>query len=203
MTTVAERLKNLPKKTYLELIPRLKEEKTQAFTTVALTFISLTLFGFFAINPTLSTIAKLQKELLDSRLVNKKLEEKITHLSILQQQYNILERDLPLVINAIPKTPSIPLFIGQIQSLARSHSVNIINLQTFEVELTQAQKEKEQRSFSFTVEVQGSYETLSQFLASLVNFERIVTMDTFSIARVADQHAVSKLSLRGKTYFKE
>lgn len=202
MATVVETFKNLPKKTYLELVPRLKEEKTQAFTTVTLTFITLMLFGFFAINPTLSTIVKLQKELSDSRFVNKSLEEKITHLSLLQQKYNALERDIPIIINAVPKMPSAPLFVGQIQSLATSHNVTITNLQTLEVEFALARK-SEQRSFGFTIEVQGSYEALSQFLSSLVNFERIVTVDTFSITRTSDQNAVPKLSLRGKTYFKE
>jgi len=195
-------LKSLPKSKYLELLPHLKKEKTQTFATLTLTFLALILFGLFAIQPTLATIAKLQKELKDNQFVNKQLDEKIGNLSSLQQRYNSLERDIQIVVRALPKTPTIPLFIGQVQSIARLHNVAVNNLQTFQVELSQLPKDQRHGSFAFAVEVQGPSENLSQFLATLTSFDRIVTVDTFSLVGTSEKGTEPKLNIRGKVHFK-
>ncbi|MGA2968093.1 MAG: hypothetical protein ABSD69_02925, partial [Candidatus Levyibacteriota bacterium] len=46
---------------YLELIPDIKREKAQKYITIVLTLTTAIILGVFAINPTLSTIANLQK----------------------------------------------------------------------------------------------------------------------------------------------
>ena len=48
---------------YIENVIDLKNKRAVQFTYLVLTIIALTFFGLFAINPTLSTIAKLQKEI--------------------------------------------------------------------------------------------------------------------------------------------
>lgn len=55
---------------YLQLLPNLKGEKTQKFTTLILTFFALSFFGLLAINPTISTISELNKELEDNKFVD-------------------------------------------------------------------------------------------------------------------------------------
>jgi hypothetical protein len=57
---------NLYTSKYFEKLPDFKEKKIQAFITIALTLIALSFFAIFAINPTLSTIANLQKQSEDT-----------------------------------------------------------------------------------------------------------------------------------------
>src|ERR1035437_4968817 len=67
---------------YLELIPDLKREKAQKYITIVLTLATTIILGLFAINPTFSTIANLQKQIDDGNFVEQKLKLKINDLSI-------------------------------------------------------------------------------------------------------------------------
>ena len=91
-------LNNLKKpqqsKLFLSLLPTLKEKKMRQFTTLALTFITIAFFGFFAITPTVNTISELQKQLDDSNFVNDALQKKIANLTTLQTTYTQIQPDL-------------------------------------------------------------------------------------------------------------
>ena len=75
---------------FLKLLPPIKNENTRIITTLILTFAAMTFFGAFAINPTLTTIVNLKKQLEDSQIVYNKLVEKNNNLSFLLNQYNSL-----------------------------------------------------------------------------------------------------------------
>lgn len=195
-------LKNFQQNKYLEMLPDFQEKKTQAFITLTLTLIALSIFGFFAISPTLSIIAQLQKQLEDSIFVNQKLEEKIKNLAILQQKYNLLQNDLTIVLSAVPKTPTVPLLVGQIHALANAHAIVLSRIQVFEVDLSKTQTPKNYSSFAFILEGEGTYAQIADFTQDLAHFERIVTIDSFTIAAGLDPNDKQKLSLRGKAHFK-
>lgn len=186
------------------MLPNFKEEKTKNFTTLILTLVALSFFGFFAISPTLSTIAALRRQISDNEFVNKKLEQKITNLSLLQKEYSLLEKDLPTVFSAVPQTPTAPLLVAQIQFLALRSSLAITRLQVFQVELSKISTDKNQpTSFAFSLEAQGTTLQLTSFLNSLIRFERIVTLENISLAKSSDKEEVLKLDLKGKAYFKK
>lgn len=195
-------LTTLSKKAYLQLAVRLKNKKTKAFTTLTLTLLGIMFFGFFAIQPTIATIVKLRKELSDSRTANEALSKKITDLTTLQQKYNLLQEDIPFVLRALPQTPTIPPLVGQIQALASQNDVSITTLQTFPVDISQSQQKKE-GSFGFSIEVEGSFQSISSFMNALIGFERIVTIELFSITESDQAKDLKKVSIRGQTYFKE
>lgn len=194
--------KNFKNSKYLEMLPSFKEEKTKSFITIALTLLAASIFGLFAINPTLSTITQLQKELEDDRFIDKKLEQKIASLSNLQQKYNLLENDIPIVLAALPQNPKSPLLIGQIQALAQTSNTKITKINVSEVELSKIQGGNKYPSFVFSVEIQGSYQQLTQFLNLLSSFERIVTIDTLSLSKSTEKNNLLQLGVRGKAYFK-
>lgn len=183
--------------------PQFKEKKVLDLTSVALTLIAFSLFGVFAISPTLSTIAQLQKQLEDNKLVDDRLEKKINNLGILQQKYNLLQNDLQIVYAAIPEKSTTPLFLGQIQNISQETNVALSGLQTSEVELSKTDEGLQKySSFDFSLEVQGSYENVSDFLNNLANFERIADLDVISINKKAGKTSEFKLNVKGKAYFK-
>lgn len=194
---------HLQKSKYWEMLPNLKEEKTKNFTTLILTLVALSFFGFFAISPTLSTIAQLRRQIGDNEFVNKKLEEKIQNLSLLQREYGLLEKDFPIVFAGVPQAPSAPLLVGQIQFLALESSLAITRLQVFQVELSQKTDKNEPSSFAFSLETQGTTPQLTNFLNSLLRFERIITLENISLAKSSDKEEVLKLDLKGRAYFKK
>ncbi len=190
--------KNIAKNKYFQLLPNMKEERLQKFTTLVLTLIALSFFGIFAISPTLSTIAGLRKELDDNQFVDKQLQQKIANLTSLQQKYAGLKNDLPTILASFPNTPDIPLLAAQVQAVAGG-SVIIQSFQTFEVEIPKKKVQK-YLSYSFTLTAEGSYSDLSKFLSSLSNMQRVVTLDILSLTKKSAGDSLV-LTLKGKAYF--
>ena len=130
-------------------------------------------------------------------------------MQILQQQYSLLvDTDIPIIFNAIPKTPAVPLIAGQVQELAFENNLTLNRLQVLQVELARSKKATESAgvnpdngSFTFNLDVKGAPFNITNFIAELVNFDRIVTIDTLSITKDS-KSGESTLSLRGKAYFK-
>lgn len=192
-------LKNIAKVRYFEFID-FKEERTQKFTTLILTLGALSILGLFAINPTISTIIKLQKEIDDSKFVDSKLSEKINNLSSLQKEYESLKNDLPVVFAAIPRNPEIPLLVAQVQAAASNSNVALINIQTFEVEIEKPKVPKEFSSYSFSLTADGSYNNLLNFLSTVSNMERVVAVDIISLTRKTGD-ANLQLTFKGRAFF--
>lgn len=196
--------KNLQKKKFFEMLPDFKEERMQKFTTLVFTITALSFFGLFAISPTLSTIANLNKQLSDNKLVDQQLQDKINNLYLLQQKYSQLTPNLPYVLDSFPKNPQVPLLVAQLQSLAQSSNITITSLQTFEVEIPNfSVSTKKYYAFSFSISAGGSYENLSTFINSVVKMQRIVSINTLSLTRNTGEGPSTQLNFKGTAYFKQ
>ena len=189
---------------YLELMPDFKQEKTQKFTTIVLTLIASIILGLFAINPTLSTIANLQKQLDDNKFVEQKLEQKINNLSILQQKYSLIEPDLDSIKNAVPQTPETTALLGQIQAVAKESDLSIVNMQTSQVDFPPIIIGQQKYSaFNVSISVQGKYAQMASFINEVVNIQRIIVINTATISKNTDNNAVAlRLVINGTVYYK-
>jgi Tfp pilus assembly protein PilO len=183
---------------YLELIPDLKKEKAQKYITIVLTLATTIILGLFAINPTFSTIANLQKQIDDNNFVQQKLQQKINNLAILQEKYSSLQPDLSIVYDAIPKTTMVPIFIAEVQSIAKNSSLTITSLQTSEVKLSN--QTPNDSSFDFTITANGTYQNMVKFLDTISHFQRIVAIKDIAIST---QSNALMLSFQGTVYFKQ
>jgi Tfp pilus assembly protein PilO len=201
--------KNLAKQRYIANVTQLIDlthKRTRDYITLAFTFAALSFFGIFAINPTLTTILNLRKQLEDSKFVNMKLEEKIANLTTLQQQYNALAPDLPTIFAALPQKSSSPYLLSQFQAIAQSTKVTVDSLQVKPFDLSQ----KSTGSFDYSLEVIGTYENLTRFLSSLAKFDRIIAITSLTFNReivaTDDQSAPASdersLIIEGASYFR-
>ncbi len=196
--------KNLANYKYFESLIDLKSQRTIQLTYLILTIIALIFFGVFAINPTLSTIAKLQKELSDNQFVDESLQRKISNLSSLQQSYSLLTADLPTINNSIPKTPIAPILVAQIQSIAKLAGITILSSQVFPVQLTAKGTNSEKfQTFTFIILGQGLNSNITSFIDGLSKMQRIISLDQVTLTKKADQGDILQISLRGSAYFKK
>lgn len=196
-------LERLLKDRYSKILPKFKEQKVQAFTTFVLTIISLSIFGIFAINPTLSTITQLQKELEDKKFIDKMLEEKINNLNTLQQKYSLLQEDFRFVMAAIPDYPATTSLIGQIQNLAAESEIKVISFNTSQIDLSKSSTNSEKNlSFNFNLQIEGNYSNLLNFLSSFTNFDRIIGIDNIIMGRASEKNTNLKINISGKAYYK-
>lgn len=203
-TNISNIFRSIKNNKYLELFPDFRKEKAQRSASLFLSLIALSFLGLFAINPTLSTIAKLKKELADNRFVDQKLQEKINNLSVLQQKYNLIQADVPVVLASVPQGPEVPLLLGQMQSIAKNSNITFDSLQSFQVEaVSSSTNQNKYSSFSFSASLQGSYNDVIKFLSSFVNMQRVISIDTLSINKKGDQAGTLQVDILGKAYFKK
>ena len=187
------------------MLPDFKEERTQKFTTLVLTLVALSFFGLFAISPTLSTIANLNKQLDDNKFVDQQLQTKINNLYLLQQKYTELTPDLPYVFNSVPKGPEVPLLVAQIQSVAKDSGISITGLQTFETQVPDpTTPAKDSYAYTFSLSANGSYENISKFANSILNIQRVISINILSITRnTGSQGPSMQVNFKGTAYYKE
>ena len=184
---------------YLELMPDFKKQKTQKFTTVVLTLIAIIVLAIFAINPTLSTIANLQKQLEDAKFVADKLEKKINNLSILQTKYNNIQTDLPVVYEAIPKSPLAPKLTGQIQSVLSESGMQLATIQVSNIiEITQGKF----YAYNFDLTATGDFQAMKIFLEKISNMQRVTDIKNINISTSSTTNAL-QFNVQGHTFYKE
>lgn len=186
---------------YLKLLPNMRQESTRTFFTLALTFSALSFFGIFAINPTLTTIADLQKQLSDNRQVDQQLKTKINNLSSLEQQYNQLGLDLNNIYNAVPQSPSAPLLSAQIAAISNKNNLTITAYSVSAVQLAAKQTSTKVQSFTFTMQLEGNYNDMLNFTAELAKISRLITIESMEISKDTQTNNLM-LSLRARQYFK-
>jgi Tfp pilus assembly protein PilO len=189
---------------YFENVIDLKNKRTVQFTYLVLTIIALIFFGLFAINPTLTTIAKLERELDDNQFVDDQLGRKIQNLSSLQASFVTIQDDLPAIDASIPKNPQAPILIAQIQSVAKDENITLLSTQVFPVELDQnATKNKSHGTFSFIILGEGSNQSISAFVDRISKVQRVISLDQITLTKKADSSELLQISIRGSAYFKK
>ncbi|MBI2613849.1 MAG: type 4a pilus biogenesis protein PilO [Candidatus Levybacteria bacterium] len=191
---------------YFPKLPYLSEERSHKFLTIALTLLALSFFGLFAINPTVSTILKLKKELSDSEFIHRELETKIKNLGILRNQYNNIQTDLPIVTDAITTQPDVHILFAQVQAASQRSNVKIKKLQNFEVEVIKNEKtlNKDYYSYSFAIAGSGAFEDISDFVTTITNMQRVIDIDVFSISSATTQASQSlEFNIQATAFFKD
>lgn len=197
-------LHNLPKRSYLNyisLFPVTQTEQIKTYTTLILTLIAVIGFSIFAISPTINTILELRRQLADSQFANTALEEKIASLESLQAQYTGFGTKLERINETFPTTPEVPDLFARIQTLARENGVQVMALESQEVELTKNTKSQVPSSFVFLVTTEGSYEQNISFLNELTDFNRILTIDTITMTRETAASGPLEMTIRARSYF--
>jgi Tfp pilus assembly protein PilO len=190
------------KNKYIQALPYLREQRTQKFLGIFLTLIALSFFGLFAINPTISTIAKLQKEISDSEFVSDQLDLKIKNISTLKKEYSLLQNEISTITDAIPKEPNAHLLFAQIQAAAQQSNIKIKKLQNSEIEIPSGSQStnKEYYSYIFAVSGDGTFQNISDFTKTITSMQRVTSIDLLSITNNDGQSL--RFDLEGSAFFK-
>lgn len=191
---------------------------------VILSLFSMSFFGFFAIRPTLKTIAVLQKQIEDRSLVNEKLEQKINALIAAQVEYQRIEADIPLIYSLLPEKPDITSLIIKLEDLTAGKNVQLTSL-TFDPLLIYGEDVAPSATSSatpastdvlgtrtslittpvnFSFVFTGNYQDLRQLLLQLTRLNRIVTIETANLKvnqTNATSNATLTISLKSNTYY--
>jgi Tfp pilus assembly protein PilO len=181
---------NQYKKYSQSITPFIQSPKTKSYSTVIFFFLVLSVFGWYAIRPTIQTILYLQREIKDKTETNKKMDEKIYALIEANSAYENSQPLLPVLSEAIPTAPDALDLVSQINILATNTNVILSSLQMSGIPLaTQSgtanpKNTKAYTEFPIVFSVEGPYLSVVSFLKGLVSMKRIVTVGSLNFVPV-------------------
>lgn len=179
------------------------QPKTRAYSSAVFSFLAASLFGLYAILPTMRTIIFLNREIVDKTKVNREMEDKITSLIESQAAIEAAGDTLTLVSEAIPETAKPVELTLTLRNLTRVAGASTSAIQVSSVPLlveatVSAQTAAQAAGFPVTVTTNGSFASLKSFIDRLLSLKRIVTIDSIRFTQatgVAGTPAGSSLQL--------
>jgi len=166
------------------ITPFIQSTKTKNYSTVIFFFLVLSVFGWYAIRPTIQTILYLQREIKDKTETDKKMDEKINALIEANSVYENNQQLFPLLSEAVPKSPDALDIVSQMQNLATEQNVMLSFLQMGDIPLatqsalTASKNKNVFVEIPITCKIEGQYLSVVSFLKELVNIRRILTIQS-------------------------
>lgn len=169
--------------------------KARAYTTAIFSFLAVSLFGWYAIRPTLQTILYLRKEIEDTQKVNQQMEEKIGKLIEAHAAYQRVQDDLPSIKEALPEAPEVLTAIGQIRNIAYLRSASISAITSSQTPLLpksqtvpNAQEamareipNRKVNTVQMSVVLLGTYDALKGSIEDILGMRRLIAFETMSL----------------------
>lgn len=190
---------------FVELKDLYQKKKVRVYTGIVLSLFVVAFFLFFAIRPTLKTIAALTKEIKDKKVVAQKLQDKINALNSAQIEYQRIEDELYLIDQALPENANLSLLIQQLEALARQHGVTIASIQFNQTTLKGIDEAKEkasktgEQSAGFSLAIAGNYQNLKSLVDSLAKLRRSISIEAL-VFQTGDEQ-VLLLNLGGEAHY--
>lgn len=191
--------------TYIE--PFFKAPILRTYTTLVLSFLTVSFFIVFAIRPTIKTIVSLNKQIGDGKFTDQKLQEKINALSMAQAEYNQVSGDLPVILASLPDNPSVAPFVKTLESVASSSGVSVNSFQLSNVDLLDFPSSRGKKvalgEIGFTMVVSSPYKNLLSFLEFIRKVQRLIIIEKIAIgvSREKESKSALQLNLTGKMYY--
>ena len=178
-------------------------KEIKAYADFSFAMLTAAFFIVFAVRPTLVTIGKLKADIRSQEDVDKRLEEKITHLRQAFGNYDRVKGRLTVLDEAGPEVPWVARFVGQLEGAAFQNGVVIrmLSLEGADVKGGDDKKIKPEGGdrVRFNLSTEGEFEGLQSFLGKIEKMKRIVIVDSYAFSKSADGEngAIMTLSLNG------
>ncbi len=178
------------KRYYQNVEPELAKPANRAYTAIIFSFLAVSLFGWYAIRPTMQTIFSLKRETTDKIDINKKMEDKISALIEAQAAYQEVESKIPIINQAIPTDSDAVSLMNQLRTLASETNVTVVGAALPALPLTHESPTKTSAplklaDFTVSISISGPYTNIKNFLVGILNMRRITEIQnmTFSPQR--------------------
>lgn len=186
---------------YLSEAARLTEtRKARVYTSLVLTFFTISFFALFALRPTLLTIAGLIADIKREEEISSQLGNKIQQLSLAQTAYSQVAPKLYLVDEALPTKTEFSSCLGNLEMAAGENEVSFTSLSFGEISIND--KKEELQEIDFETSLEGQFENLKSFLEKFFSFRRIIQSSQFALIK-NEQETEQSLSLSARlvTFF--
>lgn len=156
----------------------------RAYLEIFLTLITISLFGIFAIRPTMITIGKLLQEIKLKESTLATMNKKIADLNAAKDLYTKESEKIKLIEEAIPRSPQPDLIALQIEGLARENNVNIKSLGIEDTKILGTPTPEDDGVLTLTLNLSGEYQGLISFAKGMEDLRRPIMYDGLSLSLV-------------------
>lgn len=190
---------------FLDLRKIAQTAKTRSFVWISLTIFTICFFLVVAIQPTLVTIAKLNKEIKDKKEASLQLQKKIDSIVAAQGEFAKNIDNLPFLDEALPEKSRFPQLAFFLENLASEEGVTLNSLSFGKTEINPKSDTSRKNSSSllnFQVGVTGDYLKLKNFLKNLEVSRRLIKTENLSFSPVKSETTKEiSLLISGEAYF--
>lgn len=172
------------KRYFQAVMPVFQKKETKTYSTVVLFILVVSLFGWYAIRPTVQTIIYLRREIKDKTELSQKMDQKINALIEAQAVLDSSSSYLPMISEAIPDAPEPFVIIEGLKNLASSSKASVSGIQVRAVPLgdeaatpgakSASEKSSSMNEMNFSLSVDGSYPNLTQFVRQILSLRRVL-----------------------------
>lgn len=187
--------------TYIK--PVIKLPIVKNYGSTIFTLLTITIFIFFAIKPTVETILVLQKKLANSEEVLQKVTQKANNLSLGKKNYDNLDQNIKNKIAAtIPDTVQLKSVIQSLEQTAKIYeaSISALQIQPLVIDTKTDNQIGSISEISFTFNIEGDYKNLILLLRDLQTSSRLISIDSLSLSKISEGTGLI-MSLSGKAYY--
>ncbi len=179
-----------------------KKRNLKSYLEIILSLVAISLFSIFALRPTLTTIAKLLKEIEVKEETLTTMNSKIDDLTRAQTLYRQEKERLALVDTALPKSSEPDKLIQQLETLNSKYSSNVKSMSTGNTSLLSGKEvAKSSEEVTFTVSLTSDYSSLSGFLTDLERFRRLVQINSVQFKTSEQEEVELQLFINGSALY--
>lgn len=180
----------------------MRNKKTASYFTITLSLFSLSFFGLFAIRPTLMTAISLVKSVNDLQKLNADYENKISSIVRAQSEYEKIRDSYSLMMTALPANASFSKLSLAIEKFAQKENVEISQLQIDSAPISNLPPSSKILSFNFHFIGSGDYPSISLFLSHLLNWKRIVAINSMELSQSGSTFSSSlRITFKGTAFY--
>lgn len=189
---------------YTYIRPILRNKFARTYSSLIFSLITIFIFSFYAIRPTVTTILSLQKSITEQTSILARLQDKVSNLSQGKLNYENIDTQVKLKINnLVPDNPDLARLVNSLNHAANQAEASVAGIQIQEVVLdnkkTQLTRDAPLSQVEFTFNTQGSFAQLMKLLSNIKRMDRLFTISSVNFAQPADSGLI--MSLNGKAYF--
>lgn len=161
-------------------------EKNRRVFEIAITFILISFFLYFAIRPTVLTISTLIGDIKSKEILSKKMTTKIDQVITAQENFSAIQEKYYLVEEAMPSTPN---YVGAKQQVDNISSQNDI----LQDKILFAQSDK--NYFSTQISTSSSFTGSLNFLTTLLHVRRLIDIPQINFDQTKDTQSMGKVKI--------
>lgn len=194
---------------YIYIEPIVSDPLIRGYFSLVASFLLIAFFLVFALSPTINTILTLQKKIAEQRRVVAALDQKITNLVAAQANYSQVESSLPILLTALPQTPTPQTIISGVVTIASSSGLVLSGLQFRDLPLSKDSIDTAVKTgnttgaltVNFTLTTVGSRDKIHDFLTRIESLPRQIHLVSFGVANVPETPKTNSINVSAVGYY--